>query len=77
MYAHKYHMHTCAKHTCTHLHTHTDRHTDIHTYTRKDTQTDKQADTHKLTHLSLSCLIILTQMNTHTVHMHKIYTIEQ
>ena len=57
---------------------HTDRHTDIHTYTEKGTQTDRQVDTHSLTHpLSYPIIIILTQMNTHTVYIHKVYTIGQ
>ena len=63
MYTHKYHMHTCAY---THAYTSTHRHT--------HRKTQRQADTHTYSP-SLSYQIILTQINTHTVDMHKVYTI--
>ena len=79
MYIHKYYMHTCTyiyMHTSPHTHTLTDTqtYTHIHTERHRDRQTGRH--THKLNHLSFSCPIILThvQMNTHTVHLYKIYT---
>ena len=82
MYTHKYYMYTCtyiymhtSPHRQTDRQTDTDTDTDTHTHMHTERHTDRQADTHKLTHLSLSCPIILTQMNTHTVHMYKLYTI--